>query len=44
MYPIPFKDDVRDLLNMIVDHGLDEANHFSKKFGARQDLKHTSVR
>ena len=30
----PFKDDVRELLNIIVDHGLEEANHFSKKIGA----------
>jgi len=32
--PFPFKDDVRALLNIIVDHGLEEANQFSKKFGA----------
>ena len=43
MYHIPSKGNAQCLIDLIVDKGLYEANHSSKKVGPRQDLNRASM-
>ena len=43
VYRIPHKGNAQCLIDLIINKGLDKANHLSKKVGPRQNLNWASV-